>query len=95
MYIGERIRQLRLHKKLTQGELVDGICSITYLSRVENNQIKPSYNCLSKIAYRLGVALTIVQKDDIPFVERRRDGLDVLEWNSTKWTPLLLLTPFD
>lgn len=36
---------------------MEGICSVTYLSRVENNQIKPSYNCLSQIAARLGVAV--------------------------------------
>lgn len=55
MNIGERIRQIRIHKKFTQGELVSGICSITYLSRIENGQIKPSTSFLEKIAQKLDV----------------------------------------
>ncbi|WP_035430113.1 helix-turn-helix domain-containing protein [Bacillus sp. UNC322MFChir4.1] len=55
MNIGERIRQIRIHKEFTQGELVSGICSITYLSRIENGQIKPSASFLEKIAKRLDV----------------------------------------
>ncbi|WP_139492070.1 helix-turn-helix transcriptional regulator [Brevibacillus dissolubilis] len=57
MEIGERIRQLRIHKKMKQIELVDGISSITYLSRIENNQIKPSMKFLQQIAERLGVEI--------------------------------------
>ena len=53
MNIGERIRQIRIHKEFTQGELVSGICSITYLSRIENGQIKPSASFLEKISKKL------------------------------------------
>lgn len=55
MEIGERIRQLRLHKRMTQGELIDGISSISYLSRVENGNAKPSQAFIKSIAPRLGV----------------------------------------
>ncbi|SFJ59443.1 MULTISPECIES: helix-turn-helix domain-containing protein [unclassified Bacillus (in: firmicutes)] len=55
MNIGERIRQMRIHKEFTQGELVSGICSITYLSRIENGQIKPSTSFLEKVAEKLEV----------------------------------------
>ncbi|MGE7875185.1 helix-turn-helix domain-containing protein [Bacillus paramycoides] len=55
MNIGERIRQIRIHKEFTQGELVSGICSITYLSRIENGQIKPSASFLDKVAKRMEV----------------------------------------
>lgn len=55
MNIGERIRQMRIHKEFTQGELVSGICSITYLSRIENGQIKPSSSFLKKISKKLDV----------------------------------------
>ncbi|MCM3738001.1 helix-turn-helix domain-containing protein [Bacillus cytotoxicus] len=55
MNIGERIRQIRIHKEFTQGELVSGICSITYLSRIENGQIKPSTSFLEKVAEKLDV----------------------------------------
>lgn len=55
MEIGERIRQVRMHKGLTQGELVSGVCSITYLSRIESGKIKPSSSFLIKVSKKLGV----------------------------------------
>src|SRR6476660_9872123 len=55
MKIGERIRQIRIHKGLTQGELVSGICSIAYLSRIENGQVKPSSSFLKKVSQKLDV----------------------------------------
>lgn len=55
MNVGERIRQIRIHKEFTQGELVSGICSITYLSRIENGQIKPSASFLEKVAKKMEV----------------------------------------
>ncbi|MEY8348046.1 helix-turn-helix transcriptional regulator [Bacillus cereus] len=55
MQIGERIRQIRIHKGLTQGELVSGICSIAYLSKIENGQVKPSASFLKKVSQKLNV----------------------------------------
>ena len=57
MEIGERIRQVRMHKGLglTQGELVSEICSVTYLSRIESGKIKPSSSFLKKVSKKLGV----------------------------------------
>ena len=55
MEIGERIRQVRMHKGLTQGELVSEICSITYLSRIESGKIKPSSSFLIKVSKKLDV----------------------------------------
>lgn len=55
MEIGERIRQVRMHKGLTQGELVSEICSVTYLSRIESGKIKPSPSFLKKVSKKLDV----------------------------------------
>ncbi|MDQ7237343.1 helix-turn-helix transcriptional regulator, partial [Bacillus pacificus] len=55
MEIGERIRHVRMHKGLTQGELVSGICSITYLSRIESGKIKPSSSFIKKVSKKLDV----------------------------------------
>ncbi|MED0960791.1 helix-turn-helix transcriptional regulator [Bacillus paramycoides] len=55
MEIGERIRQVRMQKGLTQGELVSGICSITYLSRIESGKIKPSPSFIKKVSKKLDV----------------------------------------
>ncbi|MDP7978546.1 helix-turn-helix domain-containing protein [Bacillus sp. WLY-B-L8] len=69
MNIGERIRQIRIHKKFTQGELVSGICSITYLSRIENGQIKPSASFLEKVAKKLDVDYNFLVDADYEDIE--------------------------
>lgn len=71
MNVGERIRQLRIHKKLTQGELVKGISSITYLSRIENEQIKPSHSFLEKISKRLKIPLSDLVENNLSDKENR------------------------
>ena len=50
MEIGERIRQIRIHKGLTQTQLIRGICSNTYISKIESGKSKPSYSFILKIA---------------------------------------------
>ena len=47
MEIGERIRQIRIHKGLTQTDLIKGICSNTYISKIESGKSKPSYSFYS------------------------------------------------
>ncbi|PEY28781.1 hypothetical protein CN354_27755 [Bacillus cereus] len=34
MQIRERIRQIRMHKGITHGELVSALCAVAYLSRI-------------------------------------------------------------
>lgn len=58
--IGERIRQLRIYKKMSQSELVKGICSIAYLSRVENGKEKPSNQFLEKVSERLNISVEML-----------------------------------
>jgi transcriptional regulator with XRE-family HTH domain len=53
--VGEKIRQLRIHRKMTQSELVEGISSVAYLSMIENGKSKPSKSFLYLIAQRLNV----------------------------------------
>ena len=55
MEIGERIRQVRIHKGLTQTDLIKGICSNTYISKIESGKSKPSYSFILKIAKVLEV----------------------------------------
>ncbi|MEI5907544.1 helix-turn-helix transcriptional regulator [Bacillus spongiae] len=71
MEVGERIRQLRIHKRLTQKNLVKDICSITYLSRIENGQINPSATFLNKISNRLGVDLEDLYYANPSNIEKR------------------------
>lgn len=60
MKIGDRIRKLRLVKKMTQGELIEDIASITYLSKVENNQTQPTEQFIRKISERLQIDPSIL-----------------------------------
>nr|WP_275425476.1 helix-turn-helix transcriptional regulator [Bacillus pseudomycoides] len=55
--IGEKIRQIRIHREMTQGELVNEICSIPYLSRVENGTAKPSHSFLEKVSAKLDISV--------------------------------------
>ncbi|MBD1372097.1 helix-turn-helix transcriptional regulator [Hazenella sp. IB182357] len=70
MNIGEKIRQLRLHKRLTQAELVKEISSLTYLSRIENGNINPSKAFVDAIAPRLDVTPNDLWGEDPDIYER-------------------------
>ncbi|TDL31986.1 XRE family transcriptional regulator [Jeotgalibacillus sp. S-D1] len=74
MEIGERIRQIRIHKGLTQTELIKGICSNTYISKIESGKAKPSYSFILKVAKVLDVApeflIDMNMKDAEPDVHR-------------------------
>ncbi|WP_345242085.1 helix-turn-helix transcriptional regulator [Pontibacillus salipaludis] len=65
MYIAEKIRQLRIHKGMNQSEFVNGICSITYLSRIENGKIPPSKSFLSKISKKLDIDVEYLTTNDV------------------------------
>ncbi|MBW3110238.1 helix-turn-helix domain-containing protein [Bacillus sp. MCCB 382] len=55
MSIGHKIRHLRKKKQMNQLDLSKGICSVSYLSKIENEMIQPSdqtlHMLLSRLAY--------------------------------------------
>jgi len=56
--VGQRIRDLRISKGLTQAELSAMVdCSNNHLSHIETAQCKVSLNMLLKIAYALDTSL--------------------------------------
>ncbi|MFI8687301.1 helix-turn-helix domain-containing protein [Rossellomorea sp. NPDC077527] len=55
MTIGSKIRFHRLKRHLTQEELSKGIISVSYLSKLENNQVTPSEDIIQLLCERLGV----------------------------------------
>jgi HTH-type transcriptional regulator, quorum sensing regulator NprR len=55
MTIGSRIRFHRIKRKLTQEDLSKGIISVSYLSKLENNQVTPSNDIIHLLCDRLGV----------------------------------------
>ncbi|QQE78127.1 helix-turn-helix domain-containing protein [Alicyclobacillus sp. SO9] len=53
--IGEKIRQIRRQRGLTQAELSDGIVSPSMISQIESDKTRPSYSLIKSIANRLGM----------------------------------------
>ncbi|WP_456274525.1 tetratricopeptide repeat protein [Bacillus sp. AK031] len=64
MSIGSKIRYHRMKKKLTQEELATGILSVSYLSKIENNQTAASSEVIELLCNRLGIAL-FQENDDV------------------------------
>ncbi|GAA0344736.1 tetratricopeptide repeat protein [Bacillus carboniphilus] len=57
MKIGERIRFYRHQQNMTQEELANGIISVSYLSKIENNQSLPSEEVIELLCNRLNILL--------------------------------------
>ncbi|SET04628.1 Tetratricopeptide repeat-containing protein [Salinibacillus kushneri] len=73
MFQGKLIKYHRTRKEMTQKELAAGICSVSYLSKIENETIEPSQDVLSLLGERLHITLDI--QEDSQDVEKR-----ILEW---------------
>jgi tetratricopeptide (TPR) repeat protein len=55
--LGQRLRQARLARNLTQSEVAANQFSVSYISAVERGQIRPSLGALEKLARRLQVSV--------------------------------------
>ena len=64
MTTGEKIKALRVGKKLTQAELTDGIITRNMLSQIENGLANPSIGTLRSLAERLGVPLEYLLSEE-------------------------------
>lgn len=53
--IGSMLCELRTKKKFSQKQLAEGICSVTYISKIENGKKIPSEDITVKLFSRLGV----------------------------------------
>lgn len=51
--LGQRIRELRFSKGLTQVDLAKGLCTPSMISQIESDRARPSYKMLFAIAERL------------------------------------------
>ncbi|QHS24065.1 tetratricopeptide repeat protein [Virgibacillus sp. MSP4-1] len=74
MFQGKLIKYHRTRKKMTQKELATGICSVSYLSKIENETIEPSEDVLQLLGDRLHISLDM-QEDNEDIEER------ILNWN--------------
>ncbi len=71
--VGQRIRYYRKTKGLTQEELAQGICSVSYLSKIEKGDAKSSEEVINLLCERLGISPEEVDNNEV---------LELLnEWN--------------
>ncbi|MER2121915.1 MAG: helix-turn-helix domain-containing protein [Solibacillus sp.] len=63
MMVGHFIRSERLKKNMKQSYLAKGICSPSYLSKIENNSTEPSEEVLYLISKKLGIELNFKGKN--------------------------------
>ena len=56
MSVGNKIKALRLQRRMTQNELAEGIISRGMLSRIENGNANPSMASLTALAKRLDIS---------------------------------------
>jgi transcriptional regulator with XRE-family HTH domain len=94
--IGQRIRQLRESRSMTQSQLqARSQVSRSYLSRIESGQMTPSLGTLEKISEALGVGLNrffIPESNgeallEDPFIQGLRPFLRQLDWE--QWQSIL------
>lgn len=64
LQLGERIREMRTNKELTQSELADrSSCASNYIAMLERGERNPTYLTLLKIAGGLGVKMGELVKE--------------------------------
>ncbi|MBX5437631.1 MAG: tetratricopeptide repeat protein [Alicyclobacillaceae bacterium] len=61
--LGQKIRDLRKQRKLTQQELAAGLVTASMISQIESDRVTPSPRLLEQIAQRLGVDAAFFQED--------------------------------
>lgn len=95
MIIGDRLRALRIEKKLSQGdiEVRTGLLRC-YISRVENGHTVPAIETLEKLARALEIPLYQLFYDGeepplVPNLPRQRTGNDIAWGSSGKDARLL------
>ena len=67
MRLGERIREERLHLRLTQAQLAEAIeISDTYMGAIERGERSLTLDTLVRLANRLGVTVDYLLSDSVP-----------------------------
>ena len=75
--LGRRIKQARVRREMTQGQLAGDDASIGYVSRIESGQRRPELALLESLATRLGsTALSLLTGAPDPTSDRIRVALD-------------------
>ncbi|MDM5153401.1 helix-turn-helix domain-containing protein [Bacillus sp. DX1.1] len=76
--IGKQVFYKRLQQKMTQEELCQGICSVSYLSKIENGKIEASEEILQLLCVRLEIAVSDLRDVEAEVKEKLDDWLNAL-----------------
>ncbi|MFD2170860.1 helix-turn-helix domain-containing protein [Tumebacillus lipolyticus] len=68
--LGQKIRQRRLERGLTQSQLAESLVSASAISQIEGDKINPSYKLLCQIAERLEVPLDYFLSETGEYLEQ-------------------------
>lgn len=77
--IGNIIKHERKKQGMKQGVLAKGICSPSYLCKIENNQVESSSEILSLLLERLNIKINISEKNSIDNIDYRKELLEIYE----------------
>ncbi|WP_152656689.1 helix-turn-helix domain-containing protein [Oceanobacillus sp. CFH 90083] len=80
--IGTYIKIQRTKQKMTLGELSEGIVSLSYLSKIENQKTEPNEDIIKKLCHRLRI--TIDQSQDEKIGELCKNWYEILDESSDK-----------
>jgi HTH-type transcriptional regulator, quorum sensing regulator NprR len=87
--VGEVIHYYRIQNGLTQEQLSKGICSVSYLSKLENNKIEPSDEIIELLFQRLNVPNRQLFQDNQSLSQLLSEWCDsILARNCNKATKL-------
>ena len=64
MKVGHLIRAERIRQEMKQVVLAKGICTPSYLSKIERNLIAPSEEIITLLFNRLGIDIDKLQEND-------------------------------
>ncbi|CAG9613031.1 Transcriptional activator NprA [Bacillus rhizoplanae] len=76
--MGKQIFYKRLQQKMTQEELCQGICSVSYLSKIENGRIEASEEILQLLCARLEIAVSDLRDIEAEVKEKLEEWLRAL-----------------
>ncbi|WP_188734846.1 helix-turn-helix domain-containing protein [Oceanobacillus neutriphilus] len=76
--LGQKLKFLRSKQKSKQQEIVEGICSVSYYSKIENGNVVPNEEILQLLAQRFGISVQeLVQTDEAMSDEVVREAEDI------------------
>lgn len=73
------IKKHRLEQNMSQSGLCEGICAVSYLSKIEQNKVQPSYEILSLLLDRLGLEIPKKSLDCYEYKHRIYEVIKNLE----------------